>query len=345
MSESEKKNTTDSKYMQELSARWDTIAFRAQGSPFEELSISCLAKNSGMQRWSRPGGHIKGDILARYIYFSFEELLEVEKLDLKSALLLLEVCESTFSFEKEYEELGSFEEIDEKAYAQRMRFVEEFGIYQDYPVHLSNLDESLRELCVAENVATFIDLMEFLDRLSEKAWIGGVYKNLQNVFAHGDEKGLVHYFPYRLGHRGFHFPEAASFCLKRLPKSELDSIYEYYDYRDRRHRLIGKRVEFPSIIESRVLPDLLDCLYYFGCRQSYLLAYMKDADYLRREFMFLNDPNAEKVLYWLTQLALRFFSSSLVLDDVMDEVEALSVNLDPALCEDFRKMINEEVSG
>ena len=331
-------------HMQELSARWDTVAFRAQGSPFEELTISCLAKNSGIQRWSRPGGRTKGDILARYIYFSFEELLEVEKLDMRSALLLLEICESTFSFEKEYEDLGSFEEINDKAYAQRMRFVEEFGIYQDYPIHLSNLDENLRELCLAENVVSFIDLMEFLDRLSEKAWIGGVYRNLQNVFAHGDEKGLVHYFPYRLGHRGFHFPEAVSFCLKRLPKDELESVYEYYEHRSHRHRLIGKRVEFPPIIESRLLPEIFECLHYFGCRQSYLLAYMKDAGYLQREFMFLNNPKVEAVLLWLTQLALGFFSSSLVLDDVTDEVEALSVNLNSALCEDFRKMINEEVS-
>ena len=46
---------------------------------------------------------------------------------MKSANLLLEICETTFSFEKEYEDLASFEEIDSKAYAQRMRFVEEFG--------------------------------------------------------------------------------------------------------------------------------------------------------------------------------------------------------------------------
>ena len=48
------------------------------------------------------------------------------------------------------------------------------------------------------------ELKEFLDRLADKAWIGGSYKSLQNVFAHGDEKGLTKYFPYRLGHRGFH---------------------------------------------------------------------------------------------------------------------------------------------
>ena len=75
MSNMEKTEVDESVSMEDLSARWDTIAFRAQGSPFEELSISTLAKNSGVRRWSRPGS-VKGDVLARYIYFSFEELLE-----------------------------------------------------------------------------------------------------------------------------------------------------------------------------------------------------------------------------------------------------------------------------
>ncbi len=343
MSNMEKTEVDKSDLMEDLSARWDTIAFRAQGSPFEELSISTLAKNSGVRRWSRPGS-VKGDVLARYIYFSFEELLEVEKLDLKSAILLLEICETTFSFEKEYEDLASFEEIDSKAYAQRMRFVEEFGIYQDYPVSLSNLEESLLELCKAENIVTFIELMEFLDRLSEKAWIGGVYKNLQNVFAHGDEKGLVRYFPYRLGHRGFHLPEAVSFCLKRLNKNELESVQEYFEYRGRRHRLIGKRVEIPEVIESKLLTEIFECLHYFGCRQSYLLAFIRNQDYRRRELMFLNQPDIESLLNWLIHLALGFFRSSQTFDDVTDEVEAISINLSAEMCEDLRKMINEEVS-
>jgi len=330
--------------MEELSARWDTIAFRAQGSPFEEINISALAKNSGTRRWSRPGGSVKGDVLARYIYFSFEELLEVEKLDLKSATLLLEICEATFSFEKEYEDLGSFEEIDSKAYAQRMRFVEEFGIYQDYPIELSNLDKNLLELCSAENIITFIELMEFLDRLSEKAWIGGVYKNLQNVFAHGDEKGLVQYFPYRLGHRGFHYPEAISFCLKRLTKSELESVQKYFAYRNRRYKLVGKRVELPEVISSKLLPQIFDCLHYFGCRETYLLAYMRNKDYLRRGLMFLNNPDTEQLLHWLVRLALGYFCSFQTFEDVADEVELITINLSNERCEDFRKMINEEVS-
>lgn len=343
MSSPEKAMVDESDLMKDLSVRWDTIAFRAQGSPFEELSISALAKNSGVRRWSRPGS-VKGDVLARYIYFSFKELLEVEKLDLKSAILLLEICETTFSFEKECEDLGSFEEIDSKAYAQRMRFVEEFGIYQDYPVSLSNLGENLLELCAAENIVTFIELMEFLDRLSEKAWIGGVYKNLQNVFAHGDEKGLVRYFPYRLGHRGFHLPEAVSFCLKRLSKNELKTIQEYFEYRDRRHKLLGKRIEIPEILESKLLPEIFQCLHYFGCRQSYLLAFIRNQDYLRRELMFLNQPEVESLLAWLIHLALGFFRSSQTFDDVTDEVETISINLSAEMCEDFRKMINEEVS-
>ena len=164
---------------EKLSARWDKVSYRAQGSPFEELTISSLAKNCGSKSWSRPG--VKGDTLARYVYFSFEELLDIEKLDLRLATQLLEICEDTLVFEEECDELGSFDGIDSQAYTQRMRFVEEFGLYQDYPVKLANLSADLRELCKSEEVNTFIQLMEFLDRLADKAWIGGSYKSSQNV--------------------------------------------------------------------------------------------------------------------------------------------------------------------
>lgn len=333
-------NTDGLSAIEALSARWDTVAFRAQGTPFEDLSIACLAKNTGTQRWSRPGGSIKGDIVARYIYFSFEELMEVEKLDLKSATLLLEICETTFLFEEECDDLGSFEEIDNQAYGQRMRFVEEFGLYQDYPVRLANLDASLRELCAVEEIVTFVDLMEFLDRLSDKAWIGGAYKSLQNVFAHGDEKGLAKFFPYRFGHRGFHLAEAVSFCLNRLSRRELQAVYEYHERRRRRHRLVGKRIELPLVVESQLLPEILECLHYFGRRQTRLLVRMYDSAYLCRELMFLHDPQTEGVLHWLIHLALGVFKPLQGLD-VGEELQALEPKLDSDLYKDLRKMVNE----
>ncbi len=333
-------NTKGLSSTEALSARWDTVAFRAQGSPFEDLSISCLAKNTGTRRWSRPGGRIKGDIVARYIYFSFEELLEVEKLDLKSATLLLEICETTFLFEEECDDMGSFEEIDNQAHSQRMRFVEEFGLYQDYPVRLANLDESLRDLCVAEEIITFVDLMEFLDRLSDKAWIGGAYKSLQNVFAHGDEKGLTKYFPYRMGHRGFHLPEAISFCLNRLSRRDLQAVQEYHERRRRRSRLIGKRMELPAVVENQLLPEIFECLHYFGRRQPRLLVRMHDSAYLCRELMFLNDPQTEGVLHWLTHLALGVFKPSQA-QDVADELKDISPKLDPEMGKDLRKMVDD----
>lgn len=326
-------------FIEELSARWDTVAFRAQASPFEDLSISCLAKNTGTRRWSRPGASVKGDVVARYVYFSFEELLEVEHLDLKSATLLLEICEATFLFEEEYDDLGSFEEIDNQAHVQRMRFVEEFGLYQDYPVHLANLDESLCELCNSEEINTFVDLMGFLDRLSDKAWIGGSYKNLQNVFAHGDENGLTKYFPYRMGHRGFHFPEAAAFCLNRLNRRELQLVSEYYERRRKRKRIIGKRMELPAVVEDQLLPEICECLHYFGQRQPRLIMRMYDSAYLCRELMFLNDPQSEGILHWLIHLALGIFKPSKVCD-IADELESISPEMDPQLSKDLRKMVD-----
>lgn len=323
-----------------LSARWDTVAFRAQGSPFEDLSISCLAKNTAARNWSRPGG-VKGDTVARYVYLSFEEIMEIEHLDLKTATQLLEICESTFLFEEECEDLGSFEEIDNQAHAQRMRFVEEYGLYQDYPVRLANLDKELRDLCISEEIVTFVDLMEFLDRLSDRAWIGGAYKNLQNVFAHGDEKGLTQYFPYRLGHLGFHLPEAISFCLNRLTRKQLQEVFDYHERRKRKSRLGGRRIELPAVVEVKLLPEIFECLLYFGHRQPRLLVRLHDSAYLCRELMYLNDPQTEGVLHWLIHLALGVFRPSKV-TDVEEELKSLSPKLESEICEDLRDLIEEK---
>lgn len=324
-----------------LAARWDTVAFRAQGSPFEDLSISCLAKNTGAKSWARPGGKIKGDTVARYVYLSFEELFEVEKLDLRATSHLIEICEATFLFEEEFHEMGTFEEIDNQAYTQRMRFVEEFGLYQDYPVHLANLDEELRSVCVAEEIINFIDLMEFLDRLSDKAWIGGAYKNLQNVFAHGDEKGLTRYFPYRLGHRGFHLPEAVSFCLNRLSKRELMAVFEYHERRKRRSRLMGGRMELPSAVEDKLLPEIFECLHYFGRRQPKVLMRLHDSAFLCRELMYLSDPQTESVLHWLIHLALGVFKPDTSVE-IDEELKDIKLKVDESIREDLRAMVNDQ---
>ncbi|MGJ8638485.1 MAG: hypothetical protein ACSHYA_03755 [Opitutaceae bacterium] len=323
----------------ELSARWDKVSFRAQGSPFEDLALAGLAKNTGVRSWSRPGGKVKGDTVARYIYLTFEELLEVEMLDMRTAEHLIEICESTFVFEAECDDLGSFEEIDTQANAQRMRFVEEHGIYQDYPVRLANLGLDLHELCCAEGIVTFVDLMEFLDKLADKAWIGGSYKSLQNVFAHGDEKGLAKYFPYRIGHRGFHLPEALTFCLNRLTRVELQGVYEYYERRRKRSRLMGKKIEMPQVISTELLPSIFDCLHYFSLRQPRLLIRLNDSAYLVRELMFLNDPQTEGVLQWLLHLSLGHVMPTVSWQADLDhELEDLQVPEDDTI-QDLRELI------
>jgi len=327
-----------------LSARWDKVAFYAQGSPFEDVSIAALAKNSGMRAWSRSGNRVKADTTARYIYLSFEELIEIEKLDLKTAELLLEVLETTFLFENECDDIGSFEEIDNQAYAQRMRFVEEYGLYQDFPVQLANLDSDLRDLCRSEEIITFIDLMEFLDRLSDKAWIGGSYKNLQNVFAHGDESGLTKYFPYRMNHRGFHFPESLAFILNRISRKERQEIFDYYEFRRRRARIRSNKVlEFPAVIESSVIPELFECLSYFAKRQPRLLTRLFDSAYIIRELMFLSDPQSERVLHWLIRISLSLFQlEDATGSEADDQLESISLSADNNHLKELRLLLHED---
>ena len=329
--------------IEEFAARWDKAAYAAQGSPFEDVSVAALAKNTGTRAWSRPAGHLKGDTIARYAYLSFEELLDVEKLDLKAAIHLLEICEATFLFEEECNDLGSFEEIDNQAYLQRMRFVEEYGLSHDFPVALANLDRDLRELCAAEQITTFVDLMEFLDRLSDKAWIGGSYQKLQNVFAHGDRKGLTKYFPYRVGHRGFHLPEALSFALNRISRNDLNAVFEYHERRRRRGRFAQKRMEMPKIVERQLVPEIIQCLHYFCRHQTRLLLRLHDSAYLCRELMFLNDPQTEGVLHWLVHLTLGLLRPSQE-KDIDGEVQQLKITDEQELIRELRELLKEEAA-
>lgn len=309
--------------IEQLSARWDRIAFSIQGSPFEDLKVKDLAKNVGTRPWKRPGGRVKGDTVARYIYFSFEELIEVEKLDIKSATHLLEVCETLFRMEREYESLGDLEKIDELANQQRSRFFDEFGLFEDFPVELSNLSEGLRELCAAEGVVTFFDLMGFLDRLADKASIGGPYRLLQNIFAHGDEKGLCANFPFRSGYRGFHLPEALSFSLNRINKSQMEALLDYFSNRGKTGLFGIKRKEMPQVVERVLLPYLFRCFLYFGRRDPSSIRKLYDPAKLKRELMHLHNPESETVLAWLVQLALGVFHPERV-----SEVAGLRAEID-----------------
>ncbi|PXA04991.1 hypothetical protein DDZ13_03225 [Coraliomargarita sinensis] len=327
--------------LEKLSARWDKIVFHAQGSPFEDLSISCLAKNTACRPWSRASAKIKGDTLARYIYLSFEELLEIEKLDLKQATHLLEICESTMLFMQESYDMGSLDDIDSQAATQRMRFVEEYGLYQDFPIALANLDTDMRELCQAEEVITLIDLMGFIDRLTEKAWIGGSCKSLQNVFAHGDEKGLCEYFPYRMGHRGFHLPEALSFCLNRLSTGDLHDVLEYHERRRKKSRFGAKPVKMPRVVETQLLEEIFQCLSYFGRRQPKLMINLHDSAYVSRELMFLNDPQTEGILYWLLHLAMGIFRPSMH-QNINEDLSDITVDRNSKLHKELEKLLGDE---
>lgn len=148
MSESKEKSALTE--VEQLAARWNRDAHRAQGSSFEDIAVSALAKNHGAISWARLGKTATSDTIARCIHLSFEELIGIEKPDRKSATHLLEICEATFLYEQECNVLEAFNGIDGQAYQQHMRFVEKFGLYQDYPVVLPNPQD---EVSLEEEVA------------------------------------------------------------------------------------------------------------------------------------------------------------------------------------------------
>lgn len=328
---------------EKFSERWDKVIYKAQGSPYEDLSVSALAKSTGLRTWKRPGSRfIKGETLSRYVYLSFEELLEVEELDLKSATHLLEICETTFSFEKECDDLISFGGVEKQSNSQRIKFVEEHGLYQDYPLKLANLDADIAELCDCEGITTLLQLMEFLDQLADRTLIGGAYQKLKNIFAYGDEKGLQKNFPYRIGHRGFHYPEAIAFCVDRISESDYQQVQSYFDGRDSRTKgFFKKRAPMPTAITQKLLPEILECTLYFCQRQPNLLARLCTPNYLRRELIFMDNPQAEEVLSWLTQLTLSVFKGSDA-PAIKEDLKDLDIETDTPMMLELKELIEDE---
>lgn len=304
MSENVNTNNTVSE-IDELSERWDQIAYRMQGSPLADLNINTLAKTVTLQSWTTPRHKTNSETFSRYIYSSFEELIKVEKLDLESAKFLLDICESVFKSEDMYCEMGNLKDVDNQVNNHYMRLIERFGLNRDFPIALSHLDESHLEVLAAEGIQTFLDLMGFLDKLFDHGTIRGSYQVLQKIFAHGDEQGLSDYFPYRIGSTGFHLPETLALILSNLSIADQNELSAYHEGRDKRKLAFGRtRAKLPYVVEKKVLPKIFECLAYFGQRKSQLPRSLLDGAYLSRELMHLNDPKKEALLHWLVRLSL-----------------------------------------
>jgi hypothetical protein len=285
-----------------LAGRWDVLSYKIQGSPYESLSVAAMAKNTGARSWSRPHKDLE-DTAAAYVQHSFEELCLLPGMDKRRVRLLLSIFEETLRFEDQVEEMGSMEYVDKIATQQRMRFVDQFGLHYDYPIALSNFDTDSLGLFAAEEVRTLVDLMDFIDRLADRAILSGNLKKLQSIFAHGDEAGLSKFFPFRKGYRGFHLPEALSFCLNRLTPAECAEIDTFY-LSHRKRKLFTARKPCPKSFNDRLIPELLLCLEYFGNKQERLIHRLDDAAYVCRELMFSEDPERENLLQWCLHLTL-----------------------------------------
>lgn len=319
-----------------LAGRWDALSYKIQGSPYESLSVSALAKNTGVRNWSRPN-KIIDDSAASYVQYSFEELCLLPGMDKRRVRTLLSIFEESLRFEDQVEEMGSMEAVNEMATQQRMRFVDQFGLHYDYPIALSNFDADSLALFAAEEVCTLVELMDFIDRLADRAVLSGNLKKLQSIFAHGDEAGLSKFFPFRQGYRGFHLPEALSFCLNRLTASQRSQIDAFY-ISQRKRKLFSARKTCPPAFNDRLIPEILLCLEYFGKKQERLIHRLDDAAYVCRELMFLQDPDRENLLQWCLHLSLGLCNTKYRSAD--NDLAEIGLIQDPNLIRSVASLLN-----
>ena len=289
--------TEKTEFKKSLSQRWGAIAFKMVDSPYESFTVAALARNAGGKPWFRPTRR-EEDELSFYLDKSLDELLAIKGMDEEQIERLIDIIETILSFEDECNMLGSMDMINDQAIEERMRLIKQLGLYDDLPLAFGNIDEVTQGLCQREGVHTLIELMEFIDKLADKSYLGGALHGLQVVFAHGDEQGLAKLFPFRKGHRGFHFTEAVAFAYNRLTTDEKKSILEFHQ---KTKRSLFSKNTAPQVVVEKLVPEILKLLDYFSQKQPTLPEKLRDPDYLQRELLFLDKSYPHKFLLWLIQ--------------------------------------------
>ena len=292
-----------------LAGRWEAAAATVRNTPLCEMDIGCLARYCGVRLWVR-NRSLDKETLASYVYMGYGELLDASGLSLRQIEQLVEIVETSLDFDEQCEAIVSDQAIEQEALRQRMRVVRELGLFLDYPVRLSNLDHFSREYCAQAGLDTLDALILYINR--EHA-VSGSLKSVQGMLAHGDRRGLAELFPYRVGWWGFHLPEALKLCLGRLTAIERRAVENFYDYCMRDREPGTPRLAMPPVLQRTLLPEVFECIVYFGRKQPALVerVYRRDFGYLNRRLMHLDDPELEARLMWLVKLATNVLERTL----------------------------------
>jgi hypothetical protein len=186
---------------------WDEVRTAFGSSIMVDTALSSLAQNLDGVEWPFSGADEKP---STYLDFTYAELVaEFEGRGKKrGAELLVQILRETLSFDQPFGEMVKQTEISSQRENPMLKTLSRLQIPENFPIALSGLDQSTRELCQLESVNTIGEFAVFAQNVSKNIIVEGSFRELLNALAHVDEKALSRYLPLRAGESGLHLMEA-----------------------------------------------------------------------------------------------------------------------------------------
>jgi hypothetical protein len=186
---------------------WDEVRTAFSSSIMMDTKLSSLAQNLDGLDWPFTGAD---EMPSTYIDFTYGELkAEFEdRGNPTAAELLVQILRETISFDQPFGEMVKQTQAATPRENPMLRTLGHLQIPENLPLSLTLLDDSTRELCKLEKVATVGQFALFAQDVSQNVIVGGVFRELLNALSHVDEKTLAAYLPLRPGSAGVHLVEA-----------------------------------------------------------------------------------------------------------------------------------------
>lgn len=186
---------------------WDHVRGAFASSIMVDTALTSLAQNLDGLEWPFKGTDEKP---STYIDYQYPELIEEfsSRGRVDAVPLLVQILRETLDFDQPFGEMVKQTE----AFAERenplLRALARLELPEAFPLELTALDDSARQLCRLEAVTTLGEFALFAQRLSQGVIVGGDLRRLLNALAHVDERALAELLPFRPGSKGLHFVEA-----------------------------------------------------------------------------------------------------------------------------------------
>ncbi len=191
----------------QLVQEWDRARSLFASSLMVNTPLTSLAQNLDGLDWPLAG---EDETPSAYIDLTFAELeqLFAARHQPEAAALLVRILRETLEFDQPFGEMAQQAEASADADNTLRRALARLNIPEEFPLTLTTLDASARELCQLEHIRTLGHFALFAQDLAQRVIVGGDFRRLLHALAQCDESAIAELVPFRPGSSGLHLLEA-----------------------------------------------------------------------------------------------------------------------------------------